>query len=198
MFKPRKQFFIVLALGILIILLAGLLLAYSQQGQEQIRIKEEVFLAETALNKFSPEELLSQQGELENKVAQSESQLKDVKANLLQSIESIEVTDTLFDVAKTSVVEIITINSPGPTSENLAGFPYSVLTLNVKVEGDVTALIDFILNLSTRFPTSSIKSIEIFIPGVTVADGEIAAVRTEELGKPVVDIELLVHKYEGD
>ena len=196
MLKLSKKAWIVLAIGIFIIAFASLNMAYSQQGQEQIRINQELSLAQLRLARFSPEELSSQQQKLENRLAHTEWKLEVAKASLRQLIESIEVTDTLFEVAETSGVEIIEINSPGLTSEELEGVAYSILALTAKVEGNVPNLINFILELNRKFPTGVLESVEIVVPGVI--EGETGGEEIEEPAKPSAKLELFIHTYEGD
>ncbi len=193
--KLSKTTRIFLAIGIFVILVASLSMAYSQQSQEQSRLNQELSLAQLRLDKYSPDKLPSQQRELESQLAQAEAQLKNAKASLSQSIESIEVTNTLFAVAEACDVEIIEINSPGPTSKELEGVTCSVLSLTVKVEGDVPKLINFIHKLSWKFPTDVVESVEINVPEVTEEEGETGE---EELEKPSANLKLCIHTYEGD
>lgn len=190
--KLGKKAWIILAGGIFVVLMASLFMVYSQQGQEQSRLSQELSLVRLTLARFSPEELSAQQRVLESRLAGAESVLDTAKNKLRQSIESIEVTDTLFEVADTHNVEIIGIDSPGVTGEELEGVSLSILSLTAVVEGDVSNLIDFIIELSQQFPTSVDGSVEILFP--TSADG------TVETGveTPTASIELRIHTYEGD
>ena len=190
MLKLSKIVWIVLAIGIFVILVAGLMLAHSQQGQEQIRINQELSLIQLTLPKYSPEELSSQQKELENRLAQTELEIKDAKASLRQSIESIEATDTIFAAARTSNVEVLLVRSLGtPTTKVLEGLTLTFLSLTAKVEGDVPNLIKFVVELNVKFPSGAIESVEIIVP---------EAVEGEEELRPSADIKLFIHTYEGD
>ncbi len=186
--KLTKTALIFLVVGIFVILVASLGVAYSYQGQEQSQLNQQLSIAQLALEKYLPQQLSSQLRELERQLAQAESQLGGAKTDIHQSIESIEVTDTLFEVARTCDVEIIGISSLGMTSKELEGFTYSTLSLRVKLEGDAPNLINFILKLSEKFPAGLVKWLEIDIPGVT----------EEELEKPSANLELCIHTYEGD
>lgn len=196
--KLGKTVLIFLASGIFVVLVAGLFMAYSQQSQEQSQLHQELYLARLTIAKYSPGKLSLQQRELESQLTHTESQLRAVKANLRQSIESIEVTDTLFEVAETSEVEIIEIGSPGLTSKELEGITHSVLSLRAKVEGDVPNLIDFILELSRKFPSSMVESVEIDVPEVTEEEAETGGEEIEEPAKPSAVLKLSIYTYEGD
>ncbi|MBA7708669.1 hypothetical protein ES703_117572 [subsurface metagenome] len=190
--KLSKIALVFLAGGIFVILVGGLFLTYSQQEQEQIRLQEELSSVKQMLTKYSPKELSSRQEEVESQLVQAGSELEAAKANLRQSIESIEATDTLFEVAKTSGVEVIGTESVSPTSKILEGIRFSLLPLKARVTGDVPNLVNFILGLSRKFPTSTIESV-IIVTYELAEEGE-----GEELEKPVVDLTLLIHTYEGD
>jgi len=197
--KLSKTAWIVLTVSIFAIAFASLNTAYSRQGQEQSRLNEELSLVQLRLTKYSPEELSSQQRELESQLARAESQLEATKASLSQSIQSIEATDTLFEVAEAYGVEIIEISSLGLTSKTLEGITCSVLTLTAKAEGDVPNLINFTLELSKNFPTGVVESVEISVPEATEEEGETGEEETEEeLGKPSANLRLCIYTYEGD
>ena len=188
--KLSKRVWIILAIGIFVIAFAGINMAYSKQDEEQSRLNEELSLAQLRLTKQPSPQLSSRQTELESQLAQLETQLKNVKGGLFQSIESIEATHTLFNAAETCGVEIIEISSLGLTSKELEGLPCSVLTLTAKAEGEVSKLISFILKLSEEFPTGVVETVEIDVPEVTEEE--------EETEKPSANFKLCIHTYEGD
>jgi len=195
--KLSKTAWIFLASGIFIFLLAGLIVVNSNQGQEQSQLYQELSSAQLTLAKytakFPPERFSSQQRELESQLARAQSELEDVKARLRQPIESIEVTDTLFEVAKTCDVKIIEIRSSRLTSRELEGVTFSALPLMADVEGDVPNLIKFILEVSGKFPTSMVELVGINVPELTEG-GETG----EELEKPSANLKLDIYTYEGD
>ncbi len=197
--KLGKASRLLLTIGIFAILFAGLGVTYPQQSEKQSQLIEQLSIAQLALEKYSPQQFSSQLRDLESQLAQAESQLEAAEAALHQPIESIEVTDTLFAAAQTSGVETIEISSLGVTSKELEGFTYSVLSLRVKLEGDVPNLTNFILKLSKEFPTGLVKRLEIVVPEVTEEGGETG----EELGegeseKPSANLELIIHTYGSD
>ncbi|MBA7704032.1 hypothetical protein ES703_112830 [subsurface metagenome] len=187
-----KRARIFLAGGIFVVLMASLFLVYAQHNQERNRLSDELSLVQLALTRFSPEKLSAQQRVLESRLTRTELELATAKNRLRQSIESIEVTDTLFEVADTHNVEIIGIDSPGVTGEELEGVNLSILSLTAMVEGDVSNLVDFIIELSEEFPTSVDSSVEILFP-TSVDESE-----ETDVEKPIASIELRIHTYEGD
>ena len=190
--KLGKKAQIILAGGIFVVLMASLFVVYYQQGQERSRLSRELSLVQLTLARFSPEKLSAQQRILESRLTRTELEFATAKNKLSQSIESIDVTDTLFKVADTHNVEIIGIDSPGVTSEELEGVSLSILSLTAMVEGDVSNLVDFIIELSEQFPTSVDASVEIIFP--TSVD----ELEETDVEKPIASIELRIHTYEGD
>ena len=187
MIKLSKRALTFLAIGIFVVLAASLLVAYSQRSQEHSQLSQELSSAQALLVKqwanFSSasREFSYQQGELERQLATSESRLNIAKINLRQSVESVEVTDTLFEVAKTNNVKIVEISSTGlATGEELEGIGFSVLPLTVEVGGDLPNLIDFISELTQQFPTGLVESTEISV------------------AESFATITLDIHRYEGD
>lgn len=190
--KLSKTALIFLGVGIFVILVAILGMTYSQQSQEQSRLNQELSLAQLRLEEYASQQLSSQQEELESRLTRLETRLRVTKNNLYQSIQSIEITETLYEVAKTSDVEIVEISSPGLANEELEGITYSFLRLAVTVEGDVRDLIDFIDAWTKEYPTGVVESVEITVPESPEDEEETA----EEL--PSADIRLLIYTYEGD
>ena len=186
--KLSKTALIVLVGGIFIILVAILGMTYSQQGQEQSRLNQELSLAQLRLEEYASEQLSSQQEELESRLTRLEARLRIVKAGLYQSIQNIEATETLYEVAEAYDVEIVEVSSPGLANEELEGITYSFLALTVTVEGDEEAdLIDFIDAWTKEYPTGVVESVEITVP-----------LPEEEEELPSADIRLLIYTYEGD
>lgn len=186
MIKLTKTGWIILSAGILIIALASLWTIRSQQLQEQAQLEEELSLAEMKLNGFQPDELTFRQQELESHLSETLSQFETAKATLSPPIESINLTDSLFEIAKSCAVEITELSSPGLTSEYLDDIDYTVLPLTVKLEGDVTNLINFVSEVIGNFTTGVVNSVEMSIPGTT------------DEGEPSVIINLAIYTYEGD
>lgn len=188
MIKLSKVTWIFLTIGIFGILAFSLNMAYSQQSQERSRLNEELSSAQLRLKQYPTHQLSSQQKELESRLAKAESQLIATKASLFQSIESIQASDTIFDIAEIcNNVEVTEISSSSVTTETLEGVVLSVLPLTVTIEGDVLDLIDFISKWTKEYPTGVVKTVEIGIPELIEEE--------EEAGKPSAIINLLIYTY---
>jgi len=207
--KLSKKAWLLLAGGIFIILAASLGTAYSQQDDEQGRLNEELALAQLRLGNYPAQqlELTSQQKKLESRLAMARSQLKNTRAGLSRSTESIEASGGLFEIAGDCHVEVTEISSPGPTTRELEGVTLAVLPLTVRIEGEVLDLIDFVSRWTGDYSTGVVESVEISVPlppGEEEEEGEVeetegaeeeAAVEEQ---KPSAVINLLIYSYEGD
>ena len=189
--KLSKTALIFLGVGIFVILFGILGMTYSKQSQEQSRLNQELSLAQLRLKTYAPEQLSSQQEELESRLARFKTRLRAAKNSLYQSIQSIEITEALYEVAETSDVEIVEISSPGLADKELEEVTLSALTLKVTVEGDVLNLIDFIYAWTKEYPTGVVNSVEITVP-LPEEEEE----TEEEL--PSAIINLLIYSYEGN
>jgi len=187
--KLGKTSWLILAIGIFVVALASLGIAYGGQIKGQDQLNQELSQTQLILAKYSPEELSFQQRELENQLAQLESENIDIKARLSQSIESIKVADALFKVAEANDVEITEANLESPTNIGMEGITFRALPIMLTVEGEVPDLILFAFGLNQEFPSGVVKSLKISIPEVTEG---------EETEKPSANIQLFIYTYEGD
>jgi hypothetical protein len=92
----------------------------------------------------------------------------------------------LFDIAEAYGVEVTELSSSGLVSEELEGVPCSVLSLTVRVEGDIPDLIGFITKLNDDFTTGVVQSVEISIPETTGGEESSA------------NIQLVIYTHRGD
>ena len=196
--KFSKTTWIFLAVGIFIIALASLGMIYSQQGNEQSRLSEDLALAQLRLKKYPAQqlELASQQEELESRLAKAEAELRTAKTSLRQSTESIEASDALFELAEDCHVEVTEISSPGVAAVQMEEVTLSALSLMVTVGGDVLNLIDFIYQWTHAYPTGVVKSVVISVP--EPAEEEEAAAAEIEEQMPSATINMLIYTYEGN
>lgn len=184
--KLSKTSLLVISAGFLIIMMAGLGVVYFQKVDERNQFSEQLALAQSGVSGMQIELLSSQQTDLEGQLSQAISQFEAVKVILSQPISSVTVWSILFDVAKAHDLEITEITSSGLTSDSLEGITYSVLSLTVKIEGDVPNLVNFVTQLNSYFTTGVVKSVVITVPETT--NGESAS----------ANIEVIIYTYRGD
>ena len=184
-----KTSWILLAIGTFAILFASLGMTYSEQSEQQSQLDQQLEVAQKVLDKYSSEQFSLQLKELESRLAQAESQLRTVKTDLCPSIETIEVSDMLFELAQTCNVEIIEIRSVPPGTEELNGTTYYVLPLMVELEGELSNLLSFISKWTEKHHTGLVELVKINIP----QEQEL-----EEPEKPSAEVKLVIYRYQGE
>jgi len=173
--------------------MASLGTAYGRQLREQNELTQQLPLAQHVLTQYSSEEPLSQKMALEKQLSQIESQLETAKNRLSPAIKSNDITDTLFEVAKASNVQITEITSSSKTSGDLEGISCSILSLTVIAQGDVTSLIYFATALSNKLTTCAIQAVKIEVPEVFEEDAGFKP----ETAIPSANIQVVIYLYEG-
>jgi hypothetical protein len=184
--KLSKTSWLILSVGIFIVILVALGLTRSQQLREQSRLNEELNIAEMRLNNLQVKYLSEQQDELQKKLDESTVKLASAKDKLRQTIESIDVTDKFFAIAKSCSANVTSISSSGIKGEKLGGISCSEISVNAVVTGEVSNLINFIIKLNTDFASGVVKSAQLSIPKAADED------------KPTANIMMVVYTYEGD
>ena len=184
--KLSKTSWLVLTIGIFVIIFAGLGVARFQQFRQKNQLLGEIALAEQVLDRFQLEQLSSQKTELERQLTQTTSQFEAVKAIFSQPIKSVAASNILFDLAESYDLEVTEMSSLDTTDHSLDGIDCSAISLTAKVEGDVTNLVGFIVELNGQLATDVIRSITMTFP--EVGSGE----------KTSADIHLVIYTYQGD
>jgi len=181
--KLSKTGWLFLGAGIFAILAASLGVAHSQQASERSQLTQGLSMAQLQLQKCDFEGLSSRQEELERSLARVESQLRTSKNSLSQSIESIEASDALYDIAKDCGVEITEIHSSSPNNDELEGVSCAAVPLTVQVEGDLSRIVDFIHEWTRKYPTGMVRSVAITVPEVSDVGEEESEGEGEEEGE---------------
>lgn len=190
--KLGKPSYLLVILGVVAAIFAVLWVMRSQQAPEQERLYEELSVAVVRLDNFNSDDLLSMQSELEQQISQTLSQLETARATGAQSVESISLSGTLFDIAEGAGVEVTAISSAPQSDSNWQGIPCLLLQLTVTVEGDVPNILSFIGGLDRTLTTAVIRSAVITIPETT--DGEDSSA---EIQRPSANIQLGIYSYQG-
>ncbi len=184
-FKLSKKSWLGLAIGVLAIALFTLGGLRSQQMQQESQLQGQLTLTQSKTKGVQLEQLSQRQAELERQLSQNAAQSQTARAVLSQPIDSIALSSTLFDIAKSCRVIVIEISSPGITSTKLEGITFTTLTVTTKLEGEIADLISFTTNLNNKLPTGYIKSAAISAEGNT--EGE----------KPTATIQVVMYSSKG-
>ena len=216
--KLSKTSWIIITIGIVVVAFGSLGLARHQQVLEQTQLRDELSVTTTRLQKTQIKPLQSQHSELQEQFDQALSQLETAKDELRQPIESIGVTDSIFDIAEACDIEITRINSSTLGSDKLEGISYAVIRLTITVEGDVPDFISFVTKLNNDFGTGIASSVQMGITGASeemegetegegegeaeeepeeVAEEEPEEVAEEEPDRSTGTIRMVIYTYEG-
>ena len=185
--KLTKIAWLILAAGVVVVAFSSLGLAYFQQVDAKEQLDEEIELANRNLNALQLQELRSRQQELEQQLSDVISQIEIAKAALSTSIENIAATDTVFETANDSDVEINEYESADFYLGKLAGINFSTLPITTDIEGNVSDIIDFVINLNGNFATGAVQSVNILTSAnITAVDDTEAIIKQS------------IYVYEGD
>jgi hypothetical protein len=165
--KLSKTSWIFLIAGVFLILGISLVMTRSQQTNDQNKLQENLKLANAKLALIKTDELTAQQEKLTTQIADYEAQTVATKAILAYSQDSIDTTTTILGEAREQGVDLLSITSPGRTTELLDGNPCETLALKVRIKGSTHNIADFIYSLSKTFPTGVIKSIDMNVAATT-------------------------------
>lgn len=184
--KLSRTSWVLLIGGILLIIFASLGFAGVRQLRQQEKLSDDLSVAEQRVAKLQLEQLTNQQEQLKSQLDQANAEFKAAEARLRQPNESINVTDSIFQIAESCRVTIESLSSPGMTTGSVAKINCLVMSLNITATGDVLDLISFIARLNTDFKTGVVKSAEISVPEAS-----------NEEDAPSALINLSVYSYEG-
>ncbi|MBL7166724.1 MAG: hypothetical protein ISS55_09610 [Dehalococcoidales bacterium] len=186
MHSKRTRWPVVITGVVLAAILGSLGVVQAQQITEKSRLDSEIASVEQSLDEYRPKQGSSSQEEMEERLSEATAALDEVKAQLSESIDSIEADDILFDIAALSSVQIQQIDIAPVSSEDLVDVPCTILSLTVIVEGAIPQLLDFVMTLNTDVTNGVVKSARISVP-----------IETEDQ-TPKADVKMVIYYYEGE
>lgn len=152
----------ILTIGILAILLVGLGVNYTRQKTEQSELTANIAQAQQDFIRYTTQ-YSDQQKDLEARLSKVNPRLVALQDEFESPTESIEISTALFEAADSASVTITGLSSSTPASEEINGIGFRVFSLGITAEGEVVALLNFMANLGSRFPNSSISSASISV-----------------------------------
>ena len=182
---PKKTRWIVVIVGVVLAAILGSLgSVQAQQVAEKSRLEEELALAEEALN--GAQQKTDSAEAMTSLLSETSLDLSNARTQLSRHTDSIIANETLFNLARACGVEVTEITVSPVSDEDLAEVTCSGLPVQVTVEGDTPALIDFIMTLNTTVPNGLVRSAKVTVPAVLVEQS------------PRADVRLLIFSYEGE
>jgi len=187
--RLSKTFWLILGIGISVIAVGILGWFYLEQRGDGQRLDDSLSSAQVTLPT-----LVSQRGDLESQLTQSDSELAEAESWLnelkaiFESVESIEYDEALFDIADDCNLEITRLTALEPRDEEVETITYITASFTVDVEGTVAHILDFIDTIATDedFTNATIGLVNMQVP------------EPEEEGKPSATINLVIYGYQGE
>jgi hypothetical protein len=211
--KFSKTAVLILIVGIILIACGSLYWLYLQEQGKQQELNEVLSKTQSVVPGLASErtKLEGTLTELEDKLAQAQSELKTAETIFPNDVESIEVDELLFKLANDWDLEIANLiatepadNEVRPETEDtkVEGVTYMVTNFTVEVKGDVGDILDYINTIVNNkdFHTATVEFVDILIPEpLTEKDKE--GLTDEEIAKeemPSATINLIIYTYEGE
>lgn len=150
----------ILTIGILVILLVSLGVNYNRQKTEQSRLSANIVQAQQDFIRYTTQ-YSDQRKDSEARLSKVNPRLAALQDEFESPTESIEISIALFEAA--GAANVTMLSSSTPAGEKVNDIAFHVFSLGISAEGDVEALLNFMANLSSRFPNSSINSVNISV-----------------------------------
>jgi hypothetical protein len=182
--KLSKTSWLILAVGLFVVVAAGLGITRSQQAQEQGRIDDELATSQQSLAAIQITGLQAQLDQLLQEAAIAQVQLDAAQAQLDQTVISVDVTDELFSIAGSCGVVIINMGTSPILPSIYEGIGLSTTSVSMAVEGELPALVDFVESLNNDFSTGLVNSAQIDIP------------QSSSNSTPSASIQMIIYSYE--
>jgi multidrug efflux pump subunit AcrA (membrane-fusion protein) len=182
--KLSKTSWLILAVGLFVVVAAGLGITRSQQAQEQGRLSDELTLSEQSLASIQIAGLAAQLAELQQSADQAQLQLDQAQQSLEQTVISVDITNEFFSIASTCGVTVISLSTSPILPNQYEGIGLTTTSLSAQVQGELSALIDFVESLNTEFTTGVIEAMQIDIP------------QSDSEETPSINIQMTIYSYE--
>jgi hypothetical protein len=182
--KLSKASWLILAVGLFVVVAAGLGITRSQQAQEQGRLNDELELSQKNLAAIQITGLQSQLDELQQTADEAQLKLDEAQRQLDQTVVSVDVTDEFFSIASYCGVKVINLSTSPIVPNKYEGIVLSATSLSAAVEGQLPALVDFVEALNNDFTTGLIETAQIDIPPST------------SNATPSASIQMIIYSYE--
>jgi hypothetical protein len=133
-FKLSKTSWIILAVGVFVVVLAGLGITRSQQLSEQEQLDEELSFSQASLNNLHIDLLQLQLDELEQMAETEQLQLEQAVDLLDRTVVSVDITDEFFAIAGRCGVIVINFNTSPISTSLYAGLGLATTSVNAAVD----------------------------------------------------------------
>ena len=183
--KLSKKSWMFISIGLFLIGMVGLWMIYSEQSAVEKQLEEELALVNSKVDSIELEQLAQKPGELEQQLDKTLAQSQTARETLSQPMNSIIMSDILFNTAEANSVNIDAISSSAANKVDLDGVPCLALPVTVSVKGGLHQLVDFVTELNGKYPIAEVNTFNVQIP-YTAGNTTLSA-----------SINMIIYSYEG-
>lgn len=164
-----KKVWLIVGIAVLVVALALVYTNYSRQVKELEQLDDRLKKAEALLPQVTRE-----RQDLEDRLAQAQSLFAANQAKFPESVDSIQYSDDLFEIADDCNVDITSLSLSKPTDKKVGALTYYVSSVSMGIQGSVDDVLKFIGALRTgngfTLPWSAeVKTIYLRESGTTIA-----------------------------
>ncbi len=170
--------------ALLLVILSGLGIFHLRQASDESRLSDEVVLAKASLDASGQEQAVDRE-EMTSRLTEISVELEQAQALLSRTTESIEATETLFNIAAAQGVVIDKLVILPESTTVLAGLECSKLSVSLSVGGSADEMVNFITALNRDVVNGVVTSVSMDVP--VEFFGLIAT----------ADIDLIIYFYRG-
>jgi len=195
-FKLTNKSRVLLAAGVFLIALISLSMVQMQQIQARSRAEKEIAQTSLLIEKLTDNGLKVQKEDLQGQIETAKINVAQVKDSLRQSLETIESSGDIYDIAARSYVNIVRIDSSAVSEKEIGGVKCTVLAVTVRAEGSAADLINFVSRLTAKYHTGAVTSVRLNVTEEPAVGDNATGSEAAEL--PQILVDLTIYDYRGD
>jgi hypothetical protein len=196
-FKLSNKSRVLLITGVFLIAVFSLSLVQLNQIQARTRAEQEMAQTSLLIEKLNiGNALASQKEELQGRIKTASANMEQEKIGLQQSLETIENSGDIYDIARRSYVSIVGIDSSKVSEKEIGGVKAAEINVNIRATGTMSNLISFVYDLTAKYRTGEITSVQITAPVTdSVSDDTSGTVGPVET--PQISVAITIYDCKG-
>ncbi len=192
--KISKMTVIFIVVGVFLIV--GITMGYmrTQQAKQERELEYNLTQARQKLALIRTDDLEAQKDTITREIQDYKNRIDSALNSLPVPNDNIDATDTVLQTARSLGVDIVNISSSGESGTGTKDLAGTALPLNLTVEGSVQNIASFVVDLSRKFPTSTVKMVQIRNPEPQDAGSG----GGQEIEPANADITITIFNYKGE
>lgn len=192
--KIGKMTVIFIVVGVFLIV--GITMGYirTQQAKQEQQLEQNLTQARQKLALIRTDDLEAQKEQITGDIQDYKARIDSALNSLPVPNDNIDATDTVLQTARSFGVNIVNISSSGESGTEIKDLTGTALPLNLTVEGSVQNIASFVVDLSRKFPTGTVKMVQIHNPEIPVSGLE----EGQEIEPANAAITITIFNYKGE